>query len=174
MNEKQALESSIISLASGNNEALSYIYDNLGRLIYSVALGITERTQDAEDVLQETMIEVVKYAHSYKIGTNPRAWVLAIARHNALDIIRRRKEQISLDDASVSDIEYSSSLTELAPDVSAPLAKLDDDEKQVILLRIYAELPFSKVAEIMEISVFAAQKRYQRAIKKLKRITEVL
>ena len=59
MNEKQALESSIISLASGNNEALSYIYDNLGRLIYSVALGITERTQDAEDVLQETMIEVV-------------------------------------------------------------------------------------------------------------------
>ena len=49
------------------------------------------------------------------------------------------------------------------------LAVLDDDEKQIILLRLYHEMPYREIAAVMGIKVFAAQKRYQRAISKLKK-----
>lgn len=171
MNEKMSLENAIIALAKGENEALSEIYDSLSRIIFSLALGITENYSDAEDVLQETMIETVKYAHSYRGGTNPKAWILAMARHNAIDLVRKRKNHLSLEDSTVISLESEETLDNLAPDISALLGRLDEDERQIIILRIYGELSFAEVSKTMEISVFAAQKRYQRALKKLKNIS---
>lgn len=171
MKEKKSLENAIVSLSNGENEALSEIYDILSRMIFSLALGITENYSDAEDVLQETMLETVRYANSYKVGTNPKAWVLAMARHNAVDLVRKRKNHLSLEDSYVENLESEESLNLLDHDISALLGKLGDEERQIIILRIYGELSFAEVAKTMGISIFAAQKRYQRAIKKLKNIS---
>lgn len=166
MDENKSLEKLITTLSEGDKDALSGIYDILSRLIYSVSLGITGNIQDAEDALQETMIDIVKYAHSYKPGTNPRAWILTIARHNSLDIIRRRREHLSIDGCEASMIADTS---DLSTDIKDLLRELDDGERQIIILRVYAELSYSEIAKIMKISVFAAQKRYQRVLKKLKK-----
>lgn len=171
MGEKQLLETAIISLAQGENESLSVIYDRLSRMIFSLALGITENYSDAEDVLQETMIDTVKSAHSYRAGTNPRAWVLSMARHNAIDLVRRRKDHLSLEDSGVAELADSQPLYPLSQDIKDLLDKLDEDERQIIILHIYGDLSFAEVAMTMEISVFAAQKRYQRVLKKLRRIS---
>lgn len=168
--EKQILEKALLDLATGNNDGLCPIYENLGRLIFSVSLGITGNRQDAEDTLQETLVELVKYAHTYKKGTNPRAFILTLARHNALDAVRKRKENLPIDEAMT--VTYNE-ISDAAPIAAELLSRLDEDERQIILLRIYGELPFSEVAKIMNISVFAAQKRYQRVLKKLKNIAEV-
>ncbi len=98
-NEMQILEEAICELTNGNKEGLCAIYENLGRLIYSVALGITGNCQDAEDTLQDTMMELMKCAHTYKKGTNPRAFILTVARHNALDLVRKRRETLSIDES---------------------------------------------------------------------------
>ncbi len=165
-NEKQILEEALCELSSGNKEGLCAIYENLGRLIFSVSLGITGKIQDAEDTLQETLVELLKCAHTYEKGTNPRAFILTVARHNALDAVRKRRKEISIDEATiVTDDEFSDD----APLASELLSHLDEDEREIILLRIYGELSFSEVAKIMNISVFAAQKRFQRVIKKLKK-----
>ena len=171
MSERRAAEIALSKLKDGDREALAVIYNCYGRIIFSVALGITENYTDAEDVLQETMIETVKNTHSYKEGTNPKAWVLAMARHSAIDLVRRRKNHLSLEDSAVESLESEETLGSLAPEIMDLLKKLDEDERQIIILRIYAELPFKDVAKAMDISVFAAQKRYQRALKKLKSIS---
>lgn len=171
MREMQRLENALISLARGDNEALSVIYDSLSRMIFSLALGITENYSDAEDVLQETMIDTVKYSHSYRTGTNPRAFILSMARHNAIDLVRRRREHLSIDDSTVAELADGESLYPLSRDIKELLGRLDADERQIIILRIYGELSFAEAAKTMEISVFAAQKRYQRALKKLRSIS---
>lgn len=171
-----AVEIAISRLNEGDREALAVIYNCYGRMIFSVALGITGNYADAEDVLQDTMLQIIKYSHTYKRGTSPRAFVLAMARHRAIDIIRRRKDHIDLNDASLSHIESDESREEadrlISEDVVHLLSALDEGEKQVIILRIYAEMSFAEVAKAMNISVFAAQKRYQRAIKKLKGLSK--
>jgi RNA polymerase sigma-70 factor (ECF subfamily) len=154
----------IIDFAKGNSEALSIIYDCMARMIFSLAYSITSNYEDAEEVLQNTMLEIVKYAHTYKQGSNAKAWILAMARHISIDIVRKRKPSVPLDQMEISNT--SSDLERL--EVLDLLNILDADEKQLIILRLYAQMPYGTIAFIMKISITAAQKKYQRAVKKLK------
>jgi len=163
----KACDRAITELAMGDTNALSIIYDCMARMIFSVAYGITGNYQDAENVLQETMIEIVKYAHSYRSGSNARAWILAIARHCSVDIVRKRKLSVPIDDTGSVDLPlYRPDLSKL--EVLDMLRILNSEERQCIILRLYAEMSHKEIASIMNISVASAQKKYQRAVRKLK------
>lgn len=71
INEK--CDNAIIEISKGNIDALSVIYRTYGKMVYSVGYQIVNNVSDAEDVLQEVMLNVVKYAHTYRQGTNPKA-----------------------------------------------------------------------------------------------------
>ena len=155
-------------ISKGDREALSVIFDCMARMIFSIGLAITGNDADAEDVLQDTMIEIVKYAHTYNGGTNARAWILSIARHRAIDIVRKRKPTVSIEET------LSENLPDPRSDFSHTgvlelLNLLEDEERQLVVFRLYQELPYAEIARIMRIGVAAAQKRYQRALKKLKK-----
>lgn len=157
------LETAIGRIAQGDHEALTILYEGLGRLVFSVAYGITGNYQDAEDVLSQTMLEIVQYAASYRSGTNPKAWVLTMARHEALDVVRRNKRRTQLDESKLTQPAEQSALA-----VLEMLSCLDLKERQLLLFRLYAGLTYEETARVMGISVFAAQKRYQRILKKLR------
>lgn len=163
----QTCDRAIVDFLCGDTDALAIIYDCMARMIFSVSYAITENYQDAEDVLQETMIEISKYAHTYRSGSNPKAWILAMTRHLSIDVVRRKKS-IVLNDAIEMDCnpETHSDLTLI--EVLDMLNTLDEEKRQIIVLRLYTELPYKEIASIMGISVVAAQKKYQRAIRELK------
>lgn len=161
----------IHEISKGNTEALSVIYDCMARLIFSTAYAVTGNYTDAEDVLQETMIEVIRYSSSYQEGSNARAWILAMARHRSIDIIRKRKLQIPLEAAKAVELADTSS-DNSAREVFELLESLETEEKQLILYRLYAGLSYSDISEVMGASVYAVQKRYQRVLKKLKKYYE--
>lgn len=48
------------------------------------------------------------------------------------------------------------------------LSVLDGEEKQCLILRLYAKMPYKEIADILRISVASAQKKYQRSVRKLK------
>lgn len=160
-----ACDKAITELLKGNQEALSAIYDCMARMIFSVAYTITGSCEDAEDVLQDTMIEIIRYAHTYKSGSNARAWILTMARHLSIDLVRKRKPTIPLEEAERMEMQMDESQLE----VLDLLKILDEDEKQLVVFRLYGEMPYREISRVMEISVAAAQKRYQRAMKKLKK-----
>ena len=162
----QGCDDAIVAIANGDKQPLGVIYDYMARDIYVTALTITKNHADAEDALQDTMLQIVKYASSYRQGTNPCAWILTIARHRALDIVRRRRWIVPLDDSVFSDAPISTDTDEAL----ALLERLNSTERQLIVFRLYQELPYSDIAKIMNISTVAAQKRYQRALQKLKKI----
>ena len=96
----------IIEFSRGDKDALSVIYDCMARMIFSVAYAITGNYQDAENVLQDTIIEITKYAHTYRGGSNAKAWILAMARHCSIDIVRKRKPVVSIED-SATTVSYT-------------------------------------------------------------------
>ncbi len=150
-------------LAEGDMTALSVIYDGIARLIFSLALSLLGNREDAEDVLQDTMLEIVKSVSNYKPGS-PKAWVLAIARNRAMYTLRKRR--------LTSEVEETSSLDpELAKlewlDV---LNALNNEEKQTVILHIYGGLSHKEIGKVLNISPAAAQKKYRRALQKLKEI----
>ena len=169
MNSEKLCEKALFELAEGGTDALSVIYGEMSRRIFSLAYTVTGNYYDAEDVLQNTMIDITRSCRGFA-GGRAVAWIMTIARHNALDVVRKRREDEGSD---FSDIETGCGTAQsdsfAVVEAMDMLSVLDDDEKQIILLRLYQEMPYREIAEVMDIKVFAAQKRYQRAIAKLKK-----
>ena len=162
-------DKAIVGIAEGDVNALSVLYDQLSRQIYFVAYAIVNNHHDAEDVLQQTLCEIVKNAHRYQKGTNARAWVLGIARNQALLVCRERKTHVSLETLE-NDTQYAEKDEELLSSLTLfdALRTLSEEEKQIVLLRIESGLKCKEIAELLHITVSAAEKKYQRALKKLK------
>ena len=169
MNSKKVCEQALGELAEGNTRALSVIYDEMSRSIFSLAYTLTQNYCDAEDVLQNTMIDITRSCRKY-CGGNVTAWIMAIARNNAMDVIRKRKEGTEL---AISEIPESAEAEArddfFIVETMDMLNVLDIEEKQIVLMRLYQEMPYREIAAVMGIKIFAAQKKYQRAISKLKK-----
>lgn len=157
----------IIGIAKGNINALSDIYDTIGRQIYFIAYSVLKNHHDAEDILQEVLCEIAKCAHTYRPMSNARAWILSIARNKALKYRRDKKEHLPFDEIEnysrySYDISFISDLT-----LSDAFKGLSDQERQVVMLHVESGLKFKEISELTGISSAAAQKKYQRALKKL-------
>ena len=165
----KSLDKAIVNFCNGNSHALSEIYDYVARIVFSISYAIVKNYQDAEDILQETMIEITKYANTYKEGSNAMAWILTMTRHLAINVLRKRKnttnyEEIENNNSSNIAIESNHSSLE----VFEMLSVLSEDEKQIVILRLNYKMPYKEIAAIMNITVSSAEKRFQRSIKKLK------
>lgn len=161
-------DKAIIEISKGNREALSYIYDAMAKMIFLSAYSITGNYADAEDALQETMIQVVKYSGTYKQGSNYKAWILTMTRHISVDIVRKRRMDVSIEEADIEKAIDTYSDTNML-EVFDMLKDLEHDDRQLILYRLYWDMSYIEIARIMNISVYSAQKRYQRAVKKLRK-----
>ena len=172
--DDKRLEQALLALGRGerrdNGEpvGLAELYELMGRAIFTTAYVITGHREDAEDILQDTLVEIYQDARFYRPRTNPRAWVLTVTRHTALDAVRKRTRHATapLDTAEALPTppdahEEFSALWDL-------LAVLSPEERELVLLRLYHGLSHGEIAETLRISTAAAQKRYRRAIDKLR------
>lgn len=165
INEK--CDNAIIEISKGNIEALSVIYRTYGKMVFSVGYQIVNNVSDAEDVLQEVMLNVVKYAHTYRQETNPKAWIMSITRSIALTIVKKRFDTISIDDVDYSIAANSADVDKMLA-VREAMNKLDEQERTILNLKLHIGLSHREIASVLEMSVFAVQKKYQRALAKFK------
>jgi len=68
--------------------ALEALYERTKAAVYGLALSILRNPQDAEDVMQDTYIRIIRSAGRYRSQGKPMAFILTITRNLALDRIR--------------------------------------------------------------------------------------
>lgn len=169
--EASECDKALTRIAQGKSDALPVIHKYLERQIFAVAYSILHDFSLCDDIVQETYIKIIEKASSYKPGTSAKAWVLTVARNIALDIAKHRKfecpDENITDDAAERFDEGS---LVLSIQVRAALAALDDEDRQIVTLKVYSGLKHSEIAQIFGISTEAAKKKYQRAIAKMKEL----
>ena len=164
-------DKALVSIAQGKTDALSVIHKYMERQIFAVAYSVLHDFSLCDDVVQETYIKIIERASSYRQGTSAKAWILTVARNTSLDILRHRKFETP--DENISDEasdRFDESAIALSLQVKDALDKLDDDDRQIVTLKVYSGLRHSEIAEIMGISTEAAKKKYQRAIAHMREI----
>lgn len=167
-------DKAIVELSRGNKEALSVIYSHCAPMICSIAKNVLSNSADVEDVLQETMLRVLKYARNYRPNTNPCAWVLSIARNCAKDMLAERGSDNIVHMDSEENEYIRESVSDDTLDVESfviihdALQKLKPAETVIVKLKYYYGFSFKEIASVLESNAVAVKKRYQRAIKKLR------
>ena len=168
------LDLQIEKIAGGDKSALAVFYRHTCSSVYSYALSILKDRHDAEDVLQDTFLQVWRSASKYRSMGKPMAWVITIARNLCLEIIRERQRfsDEPLEDIA-GDIADEHSLTpEDSAILKACMEILSGDEREAVILHAVSGLRHREIAKILKLPLSTVLSRYNRAIKKLKNTLE--
>ncbi len=126
----------------------------------------------AEDVAQEAFIRAWTKLHTYRPIGSFRSWVYRIANNAALDILRRRKEEVDIDDlplaASGNGVEQSVIRQQQAEAVRRAVLALPAASRSVLVLREYEGLSYQEIADSLEIPLGTVMSRLAYARGKLK------
>jgi RNA polymerase sigma-70 factor (ECF subfamily) len=168
---------------AGDLDAFEALTNRYAQRVYSLALRMLRQEQDAEDVTQQTFLSALENLGGFREEASFATWLLRIATHAALKIIRKRKglETVSLDegaegsdnDSSVPHPEYIADWRQSPEELvhknevqrllDEALARLDEKHRMVFLLRDVEGLSVKETAEALGLSEANTKVRLLRA-----------
>ena len=174
--------------------AFDALVDAYGRRLYGYIYRLTGSRLDAEDLLGELFVRLVRTIDQYQHDGRFEAWIFRIATNLARDHVRRNRRApatVSIDaetaagpddgdppawrelaDISGPPPDASLELREEVDDLQRALAQLPAAEREVIMLRHFSGLSFADIAEAMGTPLGTALARSHRGLQRLRELLE--
>ncbi|MGB0293626.1 MAG: RNA polymerase sigma factor [Flavobacteriaceae bacterium] len=170
---------------SGNEKALEILIHRHSARISSYIFNKIQNQELAEDIFQDTFIKVINTLKKGKYNEEGKflPWVLRIAHNLVIDHFRSNKKMPSYNTGEDFDIfeiikdEDPSIETELIKeqinmDLRVLIDELPDDQKEVIIMRLYKDMSFKEIADISNVSINTALGRMRYALINLRKMIE--
>ncbi|MEZ4442784.1 MAG: sigma-70 family RNA polymerase sigma factor [Polyangiaceae bacterium] len=165
----------------GDRAALERLLEDNEARIYRFALKLCRHPEDARGVLQETMIDAVRGIERFREDASLPTWLYTLARNRCLK--RRRKSRFAPSEitplheeppmaSEVPTPDEQLESAELRRAVERAIARLDDEQREVLVLRDVEGASGAETAQILGISVAAMKSRLHRARKALREALE--
>jgi len=127
-------------------------------------------TADAEDIVQEVFVKFWRRNHNIE----NRALLYATVRSIALDFLRRDSRRARRESAAVAETDQAVQPAfeiedESQRELVAALDRLPNEQREVLVMKIWNELTFAEIASALEISQNTAASRYRYALAALKK-----
>ncbi|MCQ2518615.1 MAG: sigma-70 family RNA polymerase sigma factor [Lachnospiraceae bacterium] len=158
-------------IKSGDKEGLRIIYESYISYVYTVIYGVLGNKENAEDVTSEFFIRLWKNAGSYVPQGSHVAYIATVARHMAIDFLRKYKGEVLLDEMPEETSESGLPETEVVGDMTLKeaLECLNDKERTVVSMKVISEMTFQEISDTLGIPLGTVTWRYRNAIEKLRR-----
>src|SRR5712691_8854498 len=156
---------------AGDEEALEALYRAFEAPVYNLARRILRSPEDAEDVLQETFLEVVKSIRQYRGEGHLWGWIRRIAASKAL--MRIRREQLRAADELVDEPEGKPGTSVVVNiDLERAFERLPETSRAVVWLHDVEGYTHEEIAEVMGRSVSFSKSQLSRAHARLRRMLQ--
>jgi RNA polymerase sigma factor (sigma-70 family) len=153
---------------SGDIGALEQLYRAYEAGVYTLARRLTRTAEDAEDVLQDTFLEVCRSLASWRGDGSLWGWIRTIAASKALMRYRREKVRAT----EMLDDEVNAGAGEDVPlrlDLETALARLSERTRSVVWLHDVEGYTHEEIAELMGMTTSFSKSQLARAHQKLRR-----
>jgi RNA polymerase sigma factor (sigma-70 family) len=141
-------------------------FEVLSTLAYRVAFRLLGNREEAREVAQETLARA--FARWRKVAAYDEPWVARVATNQALDICRRRRPSVPLDDQLWSSGSDPANVALQRQGLADCLRKLSRRQREVVVLRYLADLPERDVADLLHTTVGSVKQHAHRAISRLR------
>jgi RNA polymerase sigma-70 factor (ECF subfamily) len=172
---------------NGDEQAFSELMNRHQAKVYSYIYSMIGSADVADDIFQETFTKVItKMDDTYNEQGKWIAWVMRIAHNATIDYIRKQKRFVDV--SSTYDKESNTDFYDRLPDedlvgaqeqleksetkssLMKHIAELPDEQRQVVMLRHYYEMPFKEIAELTNVSINTALGRMRYALINLRKL----
>jgi RNA polymerase sigma-70 factor (ECF subfamily) len=156
-----------IQAAGGREAAFAALFDEHHAPLFRFAWRMTASIANAEDIVQECFLEILRPSCSYDPArTSIRAYLFGAVRNQALK--RLRKRELAATPKQPDSPEESVLQSELSDIVARAVRELPETQREVLILAHYEQLPLAEIAQLMELDIGAVKSRLQRARASLK------
>ena len=170
---------------SGDEKALETLINRYNQRISSFIYSKVLDRDVAEDIFQDTFIKVIKTLKrgSYSEEGKFLPWVMRIAHNLIIDYFRKNKRMPKFegsDDFNIFSVIKDDKLNaekqiikeQIDKDLSLLIDKLPDDQKDVLVMRIYKDMSFKEISENTGVSINTALGRMRYALINLRKIVD--
>ena len=174
---KETSDEQIIRLlnnADSYEQGFRYLMSKYQERLYWHIRRLVIEHEDANDVIQNTFIKVYKGFKNFKGDSKLYTWLYRIATNESITFINKRKrhstdsldhEDNNLENQLEADAYFDGDAVQLH--LQKALASLPEKQKIVFNLRYFEEMPYKKMAAILETSEGALKASYHHAVKKI-------
>lgn len=152
-------------------EKLGALIIDSERHMYVTARSILSEDEDCADAIQETIVKAFSKINSLKQDAYAKTWLIRILINECYNVLRQQSRQIPMDvegemaaKAAVEPKDYS--------DLYRAVSQLQEDLRMPVVLYYGEDFSVREIAQVLEISEGAVQKRLARARQKLKCLLE--
>ncbi len=186
--ESQQVRAVIRRARAGSDEAYRELLSAYGPRLYGYFYRATGSSHDAEDLLGEVMLRLLRRLGDYDERGRFEPWLFRIAANLVRDRIRRRRVRPGtaslearegrsgpLGDALAGEAEAVDAgliAAETGAALNAALEKLDETSRQMVLLRHFAEMSFKEIAGVFDCPLGTVLAKVHRALKALRAALE--
>ncbi len=163
-------ETLMLEFQGGSREAFEELFVRYRGPLYGFFQRRLNGEQRAEDLMQETFLAVIRATARYEQRALVRTYLYGIAMN--LVLAERRKQVRDATSGETNTEPATSDATDAVLAVRQALAKLEDEEREILMLREYEQLSYTEIAELIKIPVNTVRSRLFRARMALKECLE--
>ena len=168
------IESLLATISCGDTASMGLLYDLIKTDIFAYALSKTGNKDDADDITQDTFVQIYKNAKQYTPKGKPMAWIITIETNLINRQFQLRSRTTALDESfentsSGEDIEERIINNTFLVQI---LKTLNEEERQVITLHIVSGMKHREIAKVLGKPLSTVLSKYNRAIKKLQLVAK--
>ncbi|MBW6491765.1 MAG: RNA polymerase sigma factor [Lentimicrobium sp.] len=181
----------IKGLIAKDEGAWKTLVDQYQILVYNVCYGFLQNSHDAQDLTQDIFIEVFNNAHKFRGDSKLSTWLYRISSNRSLNFIRNNKkwrfwkelssffvddergESQESEEPMDSDEKYE--LQERSRLLYDAISRLPENQRIAFTLHKIEDLPYTEIAEVMNVTLPAVESLMHRAKVNLRKtLTPVL
>lgn len=169
MNKKQ-LDKLLVLVGQGDNDAFSLLYNETAKGVYAFLYSYYNDKFNTEDGLQSVFLKIKLNAHMYKAGSNAMAWILQIAKNQALNDIKKFGRSIADDEVGLTTaVPPRDSRAEVFEAINKALKS---DERQIVILHTLWGYKHKEIGELLGVPTGTVTSKYKTSISKLKQFLQ--
>ena len=186
MQSKVIADSVLVSdYINGNEKSLEILIIRHKQRIFSFILSKVLDREIAEDIFQDTFIKVINTLKRGRYNEEGKflPWVMRIAHNLVIDHFRRNKriptfrntdefDIFTVISDEVLNVEKQLIKDQILNDIKGLIVELPEDQKEVLIMRMYKDMSFKEIAENTDVSINTALGRMRYALINLRKLIE--
>ena len=157
-------------IAESGAVALSGLYDLTSMRLVRFSVTITRNQHDAEDAVQAVLLRVAGNAKLLSRAASPWPYLLQMVRNESLVILRKKRRSATV--GNLTDLLTHRMVDEVEKEESyraiwLAIRTLPVEQSEVVVLKIWEEMTFLQISEVLTIPAATAASRYRYAMQKL-------
>jgi RNA polymerase sigma-70 factor (ECF subfamily) len=152
----------------GDVEAYNLLVSRWEKRVFNYILRLTASPDDALDLSQDVFLKA--YQNIRKLNDPARfgPWLYRIAHNEAYSLFRKRRPETALEDVTVERNPAPSFSLDLSLAVTAALDRLNPEQREAVVLKVYEGFKFDEIAEVLGCPVSTVKSRLYSALDLLK------